>query len=130
VAEARPVTDLGALFGRLRGHDIKVAIATMDDRAPTETTLDYLDISGLVDALVCADDGVPPKPGPEMAWHVCEATGVEPAYAVVVGDAATDIAMGRAAGVGLVVGVLSGVAPSEMLADKADIILGSVEELL
>jgi phosphoglycolate phosphatase len=129
VAEARPLTDLPALFNALRARGLKVAIATMDDRAPTEATLASLGVAPLVDALVCADDGLALKPAPDMVWAVCRATGVEPARAVVVGDAEMDLLMGRAAGVGLVVGVLSGVAPKDMLAPHADVLLTSVDEL-
>ncbi len=42
----------------------------------------------------------------------------------------TDLEMGRAAGVGLVVGVLSGVSPREMLSPHADVLLESVAELV
>jgi phosphoglycolate phosphatase-like HAD superfamily hydrolase len=38
--------------------------------------------------------------------------------------------MGRAAGVGLVVGVLSGVAPEALLAPQADVLVPSVAELV
>jgi phosphoglycolate phosphatase-like HAD superfamily hydrolase len=87
-------------------------------------------VKDLVDVLVCADDGLPPKPAPDMVWAVCQAMGVTPAQAVVVGDAVTDVKMARAAGVGLVVGVWSGVSPEEMLAQQVDILLPSVAELV
>jgi len=130
VAEARPLADILALFTELRERGLKIAIATMDDRAPTEAVLAALGVTELVDVLVCADDGLPPKPAPDMVWAVCRATGVEPAHAVVVGDAVTDVQMARAAGAGLMVGVLSGVTPEEMLAPQTDMLLPSVAELL
>jgi phosphoglycolate phosphatase-like HAD superfamily hydrolase len=129
VEEVRPLADLSELFTDLRARGIKIAVATMDDRAPTETTFAALDIESFVDALVCGDDGLPPKPAPDMVWAVCQATGVEPAQAAVVGDSVTDLEMGRAAGAGLVIGVLSGVAPEEMLAPHADGLLASVADL-
>jgi HAD superfamily hydrolase (TIGR01509 family) len=44
-------------------------------------------------------DSVPrPKPAPDLARHAIERLGVTPAEAVVVGDSAADLAMGRAAG--------------------------------
>ena len=48
----------------------------------------------------------------------------------MIGDTPADLAMGRAAGAGRVVGVLSGVGSREELAPFADAVLGSVRELL
>ena len=47
----------------------------------------------------------------------------------MVGDAVHDLAMGRAAGVGLVVGVLGGASAREDLAGTADLILAGIAEL-
>ena len=129
VALAHPLTDLQVLFGALRGRGIRVAIATSDDRAPTEATLAGLGVAGLVDALVCADDGLKVKPAPDPFLHLCTLLGVEPARAAMVGDSEADVAMGRAAGAGLVVGVLSGIGTRNELAPFADVVLGSVAGL-
>ena len=48
----------------------------------------------------------------------------------MVGDAVHDLAMGRAAGVGLNVGVLSGTSAREDFEDFADLILPSINDLL
>jgi phosphoglycolate phosphatase len=130
IRQARPLTDLPALFSDLRGNGLQIAVATVDDRAPTEATFAALGIGSYVDALVCGDDGVPIKPAPDMVWALCQATGVDPARSVVVGDAVTDLQMGRAAGAALVVAVPSGVAPGEVLAPHADLVLESVAGLL
>ena len=130
VEQVRPLADLSELFTDLRARGIKIAVATMDDRAPTEATFAALGVESFVDALVCGDDGLPPKPAPDMVWAVCQATGVAPAQAAVVGDSVTDLEMGRAAGAGLIVGVLSGVTPEDVLAPHADVLLESVAELL
>lgn len=47
----------------------------------------------------------------------------------MIGDAAHDLAMGRAAGLGLNVGVLSGTSGREDLAGLADVVLRDVTEL-
>ena len=130
VGLARPLTDLGALFARLHGGGRRVAIATSDDRAPTERTLDALGLAGTFDALVCADDGVAVKPAPDMVDLLCARLGVEPGRTAVVGDAPADLEMARAAGAGLVIGVLTGVGDREHLALLADVVVPSVEELL
>ncbi len=130
VEDVRPITDLAELFGALRAEGLKIGVATVDDRAPTEATFAAWGIDSFVDALVGGDDGVPLKPAPDMVWAVCRATGVSPAQAVVVGDSVTDMQMGRAAGVGLVIGVLTGLCTREMLAPHADLLLDSVAELV
>ena len=130
VGQARPLADLLGLFRGLRDNGLKIAVATVDDRAPTEATFAALGIESFVDTLVCADDGLPLKPAPDMVWAVCRTAGVAPAQVVVVGDTVADLQMGQAAGVGLGIGVLSGVSPREMLAPHADLLLESVAELI
>lgn len=130
VALARPLADLPTLFGGLRATGARLAIATADDRAPTEATLARLGLITLVDRLACADDGLPPKPDPAMVLWLCAELGLPPARAALVGDSLTDMRMGRAAGVGLLVGVTSGTGHPEALRHSADLVLGSVADLL
>jgi phosphoglycolate phosphatase len=126
---ARPLADLRWLLVDLRAGGRQIAVATNDDRAPTERTIDVLGLTDLVDAVVCADDGLTVKPAPDMILHVCASLGVEPRRTAIVGDAPADLRMGRAAGVGLVVGVLTGVGLRADLEPLADLVLGSVEQL-
>ena len=130
VGLAHPITDLGVLFGRFRAVGLRIAIATSDDRDPTERTLAALGLDGAIEALVCADDGVPVKPAPDMVLHLCAATAVAPARTAVVGDSPADLRMARAAGAGLVVGVLTGVGQRADLEPLADVVVDSVEGLL
>jgi phosphoglycolate phosphatase len=130
VTLARPVTDLPALLGAIRSSGRRVAIATTDDRDPTERTLDALGIAGLIDEVVCADDGLAPKPAPDMVRHLGTRTGVGPAATAVVGDSVADLAMGRAAGVARTFGVLTGVGSRADLEPLADDVLDSVADLV
>ena len=130
VASVHPLADLAALFHALRERGLKIAIATMDQRASTEAGLTTLGISAWADALVCADDGLPLKPSPDMVWAACGKVGVSPQRTVVVGDSITDMQMGRSAGAGLNIGVLSGVTPAELLAPHADVLIAHVGELI
>jgi phosphoglycolate phosphatase len=130
VALARPLADLPALFGALRAHGFRIAVATSDDHAPTEATLASLGVAALVDAICGADDGVPNKPAPDMVLRLCDELDIPPARVVVVGDAVADLRMGRAAGAGLVVGVLSGLSSAALLAPYADAVIDSVADLI
>jgi phosphoglycolate phosphatase-like HAD superfamily hydrolase len=129
VALARPLADLRAIFGRLDGDGIAIGVATSDDRVPTERTLDALGVADLVDAIVCADDGIRVKPAPDAVLRLCRELGVEPARTAVVGDSPADLRMGRAARVGRVVGVLTGVGDERALAPFADLIVDSIADL-
>jgi phosphoglycolate phosphatase len=129
VALAHPLADLAGLFGALRGAGKHIAVATSDDRAPTERTLDALGVTALIDAVACADDGVLVKPAPDMVIRLCSQLAVEPARTAVVGDSVADLEMGRRAGAGLVVGVLTGAGSHADLAPLADRIVDSVADL-
>ena len=129
VALARPLADLHALFGRLHDGGLRVALATSDDRDPTERTLAALGVADEIDATVCADDGVPVKPAPDMVLHLCAAVGVRPERTAVVGDSPADLLMARAAGAGLTVGVLTGVGRRSDLEPLADAVIASLEQL-
>ena len=48
----------------------------------------------------------------------------------MIGDSQADVAMGRAAGAGLVVGVLSGVGVHDELEPFADAIVSSIADLM
>ena len=129
VALAHPVTDLPILLGRVRVDGRRVALATTDDRDPTERTLEALGIAGSFDTVICADDGVAPKPAPDMVLAACRTTGVAPGVTVVVGDSVADLAMGRNAGVARCYGVLTGVGTRADLEPLADEVLASVADL-
>ncbi|MBI3750821.1 MAG: HAD family hydrolase, partial [Chloroflexi bacterium] len=55
VALATPTADLDGLLDRLAARGIRAAVATSDDRGPTERTLAALGIAGRFEALACAD---------------------------------------------------------------------------
>lgn len=126
---AKPFTDTRALFSRLHNMGIKIGIATTDDRAPTQAMIEAFDIEEYMTTMVCADDGIKAKPAPDMVLTICERMGVDPAKVMVVGDTTADLKMARAAGAGLVVGVLSGVSSARDLVSFADVMIESVDEL-
>ena len=130
VTLAHPLADLAVLFGRLRGNGRRIGVVTSDDRAPTEATLGGLGVAGLVDAIVCADDGLPVKPAPDALLEACRQAGVPAGRTAIVGDSWADLAMGRAAGARLVIGVLSGVGDRRELELDADLIIPSIADLL
>jgi phosphoglycolate phosphatase len=83
----------------------------------------------MVSAIACGDDGVGVKPAPEMLLAICATLGTAPDRTAIVGDTPADLAMGRAAGAGTVIGVLTGVGGRDELEPLADAVLDSIREL-
>jgi HAD superfamily hydrolase (TIGR01549 family) len=130
VTLAQPLADLVDLFRWLHQQGLKIGVATSDNRSLTEATLAQLGLSALIDALACADDGLPIKPAPDMILAICQTFDIVPAKTIMVGDNVVDLQMGRNAGVGLNVGVLSGLGSAQELAPYADILLPTVAKLI
>lgn len=124
-----PVTDLAALFGRLKGRGLKLGIASSDSAASVTATAARFGLSGHLDFCAGYDSGHGVKPGPGMFAAFCAATGLPPAAVAMVGDNSHDVEMGRAGGAGLVVGVLTGTGTPATLGPVADVVLDSIADL-
>ncbi len=107
-----------------RGY--RLALATTDDRAGVERDLAPLGVLPYLSVVVSGDAGLATKPAPDMVLEACAAVGTPPARTVVVGDSCADLLMGRAAGVALTVGVLSGGGTTETLLPLADVLVPMV----
>jgi len=65
-----------------------------------------------------------------MILELCRRAGCSPAEAIKVGDTPSDIEEGRAAGVGLNVGVLYGThSENELMRLRPDALLGDIRDL-
>jgi phosphoglycolate phosphatase len=128
IAAARPVPvgDLAPLMTRLIARGLHLGIATMDSEALAHATVSRLAIGEFMSFVCGYDSGFGVKPGPGMVMAFCERVSVHPAEVVVVGDTLHDLHMGRAAGAGLVVGVLSGTGNRELFATHCDHVVDDV----
>lgn len=129
VEGAVPTTDLPALFERLKSRGLALGVATSDSAAALTATVERFGLGGYVDFLAGYDSGHGVKPEAGMARAFCRVCGLEPVESAVVGDNTHDLEMGRAAGFGLVIGVLTGTGTREVLSPLADRILDSIAEL-
>ena len=129
VATAVPLADLPGVLGAVRSSGRRIAVATTDDRRPTQATLAGIGIAGLVDDLVCGDDPGPTKPEPEAIVAIGRRLGAVPERIAMVGDTVADLRMARGAGARSI-GVSSGVTGTADLAPFADRVLGTIAELL
>lgn len=129
VERAVPLANLPALFAALRSSDRKIAVATTDDRLPTEATLAGLGVASFVTAILCGDDPGPTKPEPAALVDLADRTGTSIRRTAMVGDTPADLEMARAAGAGRVIAVRGGVAAAALLEPLADVIVNSVGAL-
>lgn len=119
-----------ATLAELKRRGFHLGLATNDSIAGLEASLADHDILHLFDVKTGCDSGFGAKPGAGMALAFCEASGIDPSEMAVVGDAVHDLAMGRAAGAGLNIGVLSGTSARDDLEGYADLILDSINDML
>jgi phosphoglycolate phosphatase len=124
-----PVTDLAGFFRRLHKRGYRLGVASSDNERSIRNTavrfgfLDYLDyIAGY-------DSGHGSKPEPGMVLGFCRATGLAPSQVAIVGDNNHDMHMGRNAGAGLTVAVLTGTGSRETLRAASDYCLDDITAL-
>jgi len=117
-------------LSELKARGFVLGLATNDSAAGLEASLRPHDVLDLFAFTAGCDSGWGAKPGPGMVQAFAASTGAAPAEIAVVGDAVHDIAMGRAAGVGLTVAVLSGTSGADDFEGLADLVLDSVLDLV
>jgi phosphoglycolate phosphatase len=118
-----------ATLVELKGRGLRLGLATNDSAGGLEASLAGHDVLDLFEFAVGCDSGFGSKPDPRMVHAFCRTLDVDAGEIAVVGDAVHDLAMGRAAGAGLVVGVLSGTSERIDLEGQADLILDSINDL-
>jgi len=129
VERAVPLADLVAVFIALREGGRRIAVATTDDRTPTQATLAALGLAAFVDDIVCGDDEWPTKPEPAALTLIANRLGVQVEHTAMVGDTPADMRMARGAGA-RAIGVTSGVGSTAELAPDADLVVDSIAALV
>lgn len=84
----------------------------------------------VVDGKVAQRSGLRGKPSPETFEHAAAALGVPAARAVVIEDAVSGVAAGKAGGFGLVIGVDRGAGAETLLEAGADVVVRDLGELM
>ncbi len=125
----QPVPGMVECLERLKRAGVKVVIATTDNEEKARKNLPILGIEKLVDLVVGGNSVQKSKPDPEMVYLICQKLNLNPRDVVMVGDAVTDVMMGKNAGAIAAVGVLTGVTAKESLMEEADIVLDSVADI-
>lgn len=128
-ASAVPITDLRRLLAGLRASGLALGVATNDVTRSAVATMERLGVGGLLTAVLGYDAVVNPKPAADMVLAFAAAAGIRPGEVAVVGDNVHDLAMARAAGAGLAVGVLSGNSARHELGPHADQVIATIDDL-
>lgn len=119
-ALAVPVTDLATFFAGLHAKGYRLGVASSDNERSIRETAKRFGFDGYLDYVAGYDSGFGTKPEPGMVLGFCAATGLEPHQVAVVGDNNHDLHMGRNAGAGLTVAVLTGTGSPQSLSAASD----------
>jgi HAD superfamily hydrolase (TIGR01509 family) len=114
--------------------ELGVQIAVVTSSANAKAVLAAADLDEFfavrVDGEVAASLGLQGKPHPDPYLEAARRLGVTPDSAVVIEDATSGVAAGRAGDFGLVIGVARHDNASELLAAGADLVVGDLGELV
>ena len=124
------IDGVGETLFALKRRGYTLGVATNDTHAGIESSLAQFDVLRAFDFLCGCDTGHGAKPLPGMALAFATAVDMPPSAIAVVGDSTHDLEMGRRANYGMTVAVLSGTGTRDDLAPHADLILGSVCDML
>lgn len=84
----------------------------------------------VVDGVTLVDESLAGKPAPAMFLRAAELLGVDPARTVVVEDAVSGVAAGRAGGFALVLGIDRGGNAAALAANGADVVVSDLADTL
>ena len=120
-----------AFLDHVEALGLKVAVVSSSRNAPAVLTAAGLDdrFTVVVDGEVAAAEGLPGKPHPDTFVVAAERVGAGVATSIVVEDALSGVAAGRAGAFGLVIGVDRGVGADRLLEAGADLVVSDLGEL-
>lgn len=125
----RPVAGLWSFVSVLIEAGVRLGVVTSDETGRARAHVRALGLADVIGSVVGRDRVTVGKPNPEMAMLCCKELGVAPGRAIVIGDTAADMRMGRRAGVAATIRVAGRAAPMMSLADT-DLCVRDYEELL
>lgn len=128
MAPLAPAVDLAPFLDRLAGAGLVLGVMTNDAESSARAQLGGAGVLDRFAFVAGFDSGHGAKPAPEPLWAFCDAVGLPPEAALMVGDSTHDLIAGRRAGM-RTIGVLTGLAPAEELAPHADAVLPDIGHL-
>ncbi|HRX70954.1 MAG: HAD family phosphatase [Candidatus Competibacteraceae bacterium] len=95
--QARPLEPVAALARRYYGH-LPMAVVSGSNHANVERALQAAGLWTLFHVALTADDGLPPKPAPDLFLEAARRLQVKPCYCQVFEDADSGLEAARCAG--------------------------------
>ncbi|WP_459010017.1 HAD-IA family hydrolase [Streptomyces aculeolatus] len=118
------------LLTELRARGFRLAVATGKSGERARSLLDVLGVLAFFDHVVGSDEVARAKPAPDIVLRALQLLGADPEEALMLGDAETDIASARGAGVTAVAALWGESDDGELRAARPDAVLHSPAELL
>ncbi len=117
-----------AFLDRVAAAGLAVAVVSSSRNAPAVLAAAGLDdrFEVVVDGEVAAAEGLPGKPQPDTFWTAAERVGASRQDSIVVEDAISGVAAGRAGDFGLVIGVDRGVGADRLRQAGADLVVADL----
>ena len=81
----------------IKNNNLYLGIVTNKSRMLTEKVLNFNGLINRVDVVVCGDDGLAPKPSPEMLISACNSLNVDIKDSIYFGDGLRDIQAAKSA---------------------------------
>jgi len=103
---------------------VPLVVASNTHLADTRRVLERSPLPDVFDAVVCAGDGIAPKPAPDVYLAACAAVSALPAWTIGLEDSPVGVAAARAAGLRVVYGI-----PADGVTLEADIVVASLAEI-
>lgn len=121
-----------AVLDALADRGVKVAVVSSSRNAREVLAAAKLAdrFQVVVDGEVARQAGLRGKPSPETFQYAAAALGVPPARSVVIEDAVSGVAAGKAGGFGLVIGVDRGAGEEALRGAGADVVVRDLAELV
>ncbi|GAB2980526.1 beta-phosphoglucomutase family hydrolase [Nocardioides montaniterrae] len=120
------------LLDALQAQGVPMAVVSSSRNAPA-----VLDVAGVahyfttvVSGAVAGELGLAGKPAPDTFVHAAEVLGATAATSVVLEDATSGVAAGRAGNFGLVIGVDRGAGVQALTQAGADLVVADLQELV
>ena len=118
------------LLAELRSRGLRLAVATGKSGERARWLLDLLGVLHHFDHVIGSDEVARSKPAPDIVLRALELLDVPAAEAVMLGDAWTDLASARAAGVSPIAALWADIDEAALLAHDHDVALRYPRELL
>jgi 3-amino-5-hydroxybenzoic acid synthesis related protein len=118
------------LLTELRARGLRLAVATGKSGERARSLLDLLGVLTAFDHVIGSDEVARSKPAPDIVLRALDLLEVPAVEAIMVGDAWTDLASARAAGVSPFAALWADIDGAELLAHDHDVALGRPQELL